>query len=266
MEPYIISTELITGTNLFNVNCTTDWLAGQTVQEIICNAVGLAVASAGPYANNLAPDYKVTVLLKVKVVEHYWNGFVCKKGARQGCVLSPYLFNILAEMVMRESLDGFQGGLQVGGRMITNLRYADDIILLATSEPELQELVDHLDRVSCRNKWRKFLYKEHFVHFTVLRWIRCDSDLQRFAVTTSCTNNNELVLMFSSTVLFTQKTLLFEYFKARKMLQCKIVIKRVSFEATVLFITWLTATSTKAKWFSVLASWLTNWWSVNFHI
>ena len=36
MEPYIISTELITGTNLFNVNCTTDWLAGQTVQETAC--------------------------------------------------------------------------------------------------------------------------------------------------------------------------------------------------------------------------------------
>ena len=49
---------------------------------------------------------------------------------------------------MRETLDGFQGGLQIGGRMITNLRYADDIILLATSETELQELVDHLDRVS----------------------------------------------------------------------------------------------------------------------
>jgi len=51
-------------------------------------------------------------------------------------------------MVMRETLDGFQGGLQLGGRMITNLRYADDIILLATSEAELQELVDRLDRVS----------------------------------------------------------------------------------------------------------------------
>ena len=74
----------------------------------------------------------------------------CKKGVRQGCVLSPYLFNILAEMVMKETLDGFQGGLQTGGRMITNLRYADDIILLATSESEaeLQELVDLLDRVS----------------------------------------------------------------------------------------------------------------------
>ena len=43
---------------------------------------------------------------------------------------------------MRETLDEFQGGLQIGGRMITNLRYADDIILLAISEAELQELVD----------------------------------------------------------------------------------------------------------------------------
>jgi len=51
-------------------------------------------------------------------------------------------------MVMRETLYGFQGGLQIGAQMITNLRYADDIILLATSEAELQELVDRLDRVS----------------------------------------------------------------------------------------------------------------------
>jgi len=45
-------------------------------------------------------------------------------------------------------LDGFQGGLQIGGQILTNLRYADDIILLVTSEAELQELVDRLDRVS----------------------------------------------------------------------------------------------------------------------
>ena len=44
-----------------------------------------------------------------------------------------------------ETLDRFQGGLQIGERMITNLRYADDIILLATSEAELQELVDRLE-------------------------------------------------------------------------------------------------------------------------
>jgi len=45
---------------------------------------------------------------------------------------------------MRETLTGFQGGLQIGGQIVTNLRYADDIILLATLEAELQELVDRL--------------------------------------------------------------------------------------------------------------------------
>jgi len=87
-------------------------------------------------------------LAKVKVAGTLSEWFRVKKWVRQRCVLSPYLFNIIVEMVMRETLDEFQGGLQIGGPMITNLRYADDIILLATSEAELQELVDRLDRVS----------------------------------------------------------------------------------------------------------------------
>jgi len=95
----------------------------------------------------LAKLYKKQ-LAKVKVAGTLSEWFRVKKGVRQGCVLSPYLFNIKAEMVMRETLDEFQGGLQIGGRMIANLRYADDIILLATSEAELQELVDRLDRAS----------------------------------------------------------------------------------------------------------------------
>ena len=82
-------------------------------------------------------------LAKVKVVRTLSEWFSVKKG-----VLSPYLFNILAEMVTRETFNGFQDGLQIGGRMITNIRHADDIILLANSETELQELVDRLDRVS----------------------------------------------------------------------------------------------------------------------
>jgi len=73
-------------------------------------------------------------LAKVKVAGKLSELFRVKKGVRQGCVLSPYWFNILAEMVMRETLDGFQGGLQSGARIVTNRRYADDIILLATSE------------------------------------------------------------------------------------------------------------------------------------
>ena len=49
---------------------------------------------------------------------------------------------------MRETLDGFQCGLQIGGRIVTNVCHADDIILMATLEAELQQLVDRLDRVS----------------------------------------------------------------------------------------------------------------------
>ena len=51
-------------------------------------------------------------------------------------------------MVIRETLQDIKGGIQIGGRRVTNLRYADDIILLACSKVELQELVDRLDRVS----------------------------------------------------------------------------------------------------------------------
>jgi len=95
----------------------------------------------------LAKLYKKQ-LAKVKVAGTLSEWFRVKEKGPKGCVLSPYSFNILAEMVMRETIDGFQGGLQIEGRMITNIRDADDIILLATSEAELQELVDRLDRVS----------------------------------------------------------------------------------------------------------------------
>jgi hypothetical protein len=87
-------------------------------------------------------------LAKVKVAGTMSEWFRVQRGVRQGCVLSPYLFNILAEMVMRETLEGFNGGIQIGGRRVTNLRYADDIILLGNSVDELQDLVDRLDRIS----------------------------------------------------------------------------------------------------------------------
>jgi len=84
-------------------------------------------------------------LTKVKVVGTLSEWFRVKKQVRQSCDLSKYLLNILADMVMSETLNGFQGGLQIGGRIVKNLRYADYIIPLVTSEAELQELVDHLD-------------------------------------------------------------------------------------------------------------------------
>ena len=51
-------------------------------------------------------------------------------------------------MLMRDTLNSFNGGIQIGGRRVNNLRYADDIILLASSEGQLQELVNRLNLAS----------------------------------------------------------------------------------------------------------------------
>ena len=59
------------------------------------------------------------------------------QGVRQGCILSPTLFNLYAEHIMRHVLDGWNGGISVGGWQLHNLRYADDTTLLATSQEEL---------------------------------------------------------------------------------------------------------------------------------
>ena len=66
------------------------------------------------------------------------------KGVRQGCIISPNLFNIYADIVLRKTLENFDGCIRIGGRRITNLRYADDIVLLAAAEEELQDLVSRL--------------------------------------------------------------------------------------------------------------------------
>ena len=66
------------------------------------------------------------------------------QGVRQGCILSPHLFSIYSETIMRNALEDFEGNITVGGRPITNLRYADDTVLIAGSMSELQELVERV--------------------------------------------------------------------------------------------------------------------------
>ena len=53
------------------------------------------------------------------------------KGVRQGCIVSPLLFNVYAENIMREALEEWESGISIGWRMVTNLRDADDTTLLA---------------------------------------------------------------------------------------------------------------------------------------
>lgn len=71
-------------------------------------------------------------------------------GVRQGCLLSPTLFNIYLERIMSEALENHCGTVSIGGRIITNLRFADDIDGLAGSEAELAILVKNLDETSTK--------------------------------------------------------------------------------------------------------------------
>ena len=69
------------------------------------------------------------------------DSFQIGKGVCQGCILSPCLFNFYAEYIMRNTgLEEAQAGIKISGRNINNLRYADDIILMAKKE-ELKSLL-----------------------------------------------------------------------------------------------------------------------------
>ena len=68
--------------------------------------------------------------------------FQIGKGVHQGCILSPCLFNLYAEYIMRNAgLDEAQAGIKTAGRNISNLRYADDTTLMTESEEELKCLL-----------------------------------------------------------------------------------------------------------------------------
>ena len=67
--------------------------------------------------------------------------FQIGKGVRQVCILSPCLFNLYVEYIMRNAgLEEAQAGIKIAGRNINNLRYADDTTLMAESEEEVKSL------------------------------------------------------------------------------------------------------------------------------
>ena len=90
--------------------------------------------------------------------------FKTGKGVHQGCILSPCLFNFYAEYIMwNAGLDETQPGIKIAGRNINNLRYADDIALMAESEEELKSLLMKVKEESDKVGTIRKLRSQHLV-------------------------------------------------------------------------------------------------------
>ena len=90
------------------------------------------------FLRNLYAGQKATVRTGHGTTDWFQIG----KGVHQGCILSPCLFNLYTEYIMRNAgLEEAQAGIKIAGRNINNLRYTDDTILMAESEDELKSLL-----------------------------------------------------------------------------------------------------------------------------
>ena len=102
--------------------------------------------------------------------------FQIGKGVRQGCILSPCLFNLYAEFLMRNAgLEETQAGIKIARRNINNLRYTDDTTLMVESEEKLKSLLMKVKEESekAHLKLKHLRNEDHGIwthHFMANRW------------------------------------------------------------------------------------------------
>ena len=138
------------------------------------------------------PDY-LTCLLRnlyagqeatVRTGHGTTDWFQIGKGVRQRCILSPCLFNLDAEYIMRNAgLEETQAGIKIAGRNINNLRYADDITLMAGSEEELKSLLMKVqvesEKVGLKPTFRKRRSWHRVPSLSAFSTVYCDPHSQR---------------------------------------------------------------------------------------
>ena len=83
----------------------------------------------------------------IKIEDSISNWTTIRRGVRQGCMISPLLFNFYTEHIMRESKLENEG-IRIGGRQVNNLRYADDTVILAGNVEELQNMITKVKETS----------------------------------------------------------------------------------------------------------------------
>ena len=98
---------------------------------------------------------------KVRIGHGTTDWFQIRKGIRQGCILSPCLFNLYAEYIMRNAgLDEAQAEIKIAWRNISKLRYADVTTLMAESEEELKSLLINVKKESGKS-WLKIQHSKN---------------------------------------------------------------------------------------------------------
>ena len=104
--------------------------------------------------------------------------FQIGKWVRQGCMLSPCLFNFYAEYIMRNAgLDEAQAGIKIAGRNINNLRYADDTSLMAESQEELKGLLMKVKEEIEKAGLKLNIQETKIMAFSPITWWQIDGEI-----------------------------------------------------------------------------------------